>query len=60
MEEEINLDNLWNDLLDNIAEIESDLKGNRRGLRHLKTLKLTITDVDNLLKNLGKKKGFFK
>ena len=57
---EDDLNNVWNDLVDGINELESDLKGNRRGLRHLKSVRITVNEIDVLLRGLAKKKGLFK
>ena len=45
----------WNEMLDILAELEDDLKGNRRGLRHLKTLKQTINTIGMELKGMAEK-----
>ena len=53
------LDELWFELNDNINELADDLKGNRRGLRHLRTLKETVNNIDAVMKSIPRK-GIFK
>lgn len=45
----------WNEMIDILAELEDDLKGNRRALRHLKTLKQTINQIGQELKGMAEK-----
>lgn len=55
-ENDPNLENLWFDLIDGINEIREDLKNNRRGLRHLKSIEITIKQIDLVLRQLATKK----
>ena len=59
---ENDLTDLWNDLVDGLVELEEDFKksNNKRGLRHLRSVRFTVSEIDNILKELAKKKGMFK
>jgi hypothetical protein len=57
------LEGLWLDLIDGINEIREDFKGNRRGLRHLRSLEITVKQIDIALRQMaakGSKKGFLR
>ena len=40
------VEDLWKDLLDGVEELRLDLKGIRRGLRHLRSLDTTIREIN--------------
>ena len=54
------LDDLWYELVDIAKELEDDLKGNRRGQRHVRSLKETIGRIDTELRNIAQRKKILK
>ena len=58
---ESDVNELWNELIDIIQELKSDVKDSRRAKRHLKSLEQTVSEIGIFLNKVAsKKKGIFK
>ena len=61
VETEQDVNELWNELIDIIQELKSDVKDSRRAKRHLKGLEQTVSEIGIFLNKVAsKKKGIFK
>ena len=54
------LNELWLDLMDSIAELKNDVKGNRRVSRHVKNLEAIVNEIGHSMTQMTKKKGILR
>ena len=50
------VDELWHELLDCVAEVKDDTKGNRRMLRHVRSLESVVAEISRALTGLAEAK----
>jgi len=61
VEAESDVNELWNELIDIMQELKSDVKDSRRAKRHLKSLEQTVNEIGIFLNRVAsKKRGFLK
>jgi len=47
-------------MVDIIAELREDVKQSRRARRHLRNLEQTISQMNDMMKKIGTRKGLFR
>jgi hypothetical protein len=54
---QVNLDELWNELLDCVDELGGDLKDTIRARRHIKNLKQKVAELGDVMVSIAGTKG---